>query len=179
MGRRGRPLSVNKIIEDNGDWLLIDISVPSMPNCSMAVDSDVWNKYSGGKVYAKKSSARKYLYACHSVRRLQKLFHRYILDAGELQVDHKEHGTLNFIDNRLSNLRVATSSQNNMNHSIRKNNTSGFTGVHYEKSRSQWKVSISIDGVETNIGRFKDMYVAIDARKQAEREHYREFAFNN
>ena len=44
----------------------------------------------------------------------------------KLQVDHIDGDRLN---NNISNLRMATSSQNNSNRKIQKNNTSGYRGV--------------------------------------------------
>src|SRR5690242_203106 len=51
-------------------------------------------------------------------RKIMIWMHREILGAGnEIKVDHKNHNPL---DNRKINLRLATSSQNNMNAAIRK-----------------------------------------------------------
>ena len=54
--------------------------------------------------------------------------HRFVLDAtGKIQVDHvRSDDTL---DNRESNLRLATSQQNNWNKLRMRTNTSGFIGV--------------------------------------------------
>ena len=54
-------------------------------------------------------------------------------------IDHKNG---NGLDNRRSNIRKANQSQNNMNKKIAKNNTSGFKGVHYDKTTNKWKLQI-------------------------------------
>jgi len=35
----------NDIIEDHGDWLLVDISTPKFPEATMAVDTDVFKEH--------------------------------------------------------------------------------------------------------------------------------------
>lgn len=62
-----------------------------------------------------------------------KRMHRLIMNAKEDDiVDHINHKCF---DNRKSNLRIVTSSQNNMNCVISKNNKRGATGVYYDKKR--------------------------------------------
>ena len=65
-------------------------------------------------------------YRIDGKRRVQPL-HRYLMQPPEwMQVDHANHDTL---DNRRSNLRIATPSQNAANRNKYKNNTTGFKGV--------------------------------------------------
>ena len=56
--------------------------------------------------------------------------HRYLLGFPDLQVDHRNGDTL---DNRRANLRLATQSQSTANTRIRKDNTTGFKGVTFER----------------------------------------------
>jgi len=63
-----------------------------------------------------------------SDRRFVRL-HRYLLGFPDLQVDHINGNTL---DNRRSNLRVATQSQNTANARLRRDNSVGFKGVRVE-----------------------------------------------
>lgn len=61
------------------------------------------------------------------------LMHRVIKAATPgTKVDHKNHDGL---DNRRSNLRVATHMQNCRNRHKQRNNTSGYKGVYYCKSQ--------------------------------------------
>lgn len=55
--------------------------------------------------------------------------HRYLLGFPDSQIDHRNANTL---DNRRSNLRLATQSQSTANTGIRSDNTTGFKGVVFE-----------------------------------------------
>lgn len=67
--------------------------------------------------------------------------HRYIMNITDINIliDHIDRNTRN---NRKSNLRKATKSQNGMNRLEPSNNTSGFRGVHYNKDKHKWQVKI-------------------------------------
>lgn len=55
--------------------------------------------------------------------------HRLIMNAPDgLQVDHRNH---NGLDNRRENLRICTNTENSRNRRIRRDNTTGFKGVHW------------------------------------------------
>jgi len=56
-------------------------------------------------------------------------------------------------DNRWSNLRLATKSENGCNSKVRSHNRSGIKGVRRLKS-GKWNARIVLSGVETNIGSF-------------------------
>lgn len=53
---------------------------------------------------------------------------------------------------------------------IRTTNTSGVTGVYYDKSRGKWSAEIMFKGKKYYLGRYEDKADAIKARKTAERE---------
>ncbi len=169
--------STNEIIEDHGDWLLVDISTPKHPDATMAVDTDVFHRHEGGRILAVLNNTCKYIYAQCCVNKKLKQFHRTVINAGDLCVDHIKHGSKSFIDNRVGNLRVATYSQNNMNVGLQRNNTSGTTGVLWDKYYSCWKSQISINGKNKHLGFFDNIDIAIGARQQAEREYFGEFAY--
>lgn len=84
------------------------------------------------------------------------------------QVDHINH---NRSDNRWMNLRNATKRINGMNKSICPSNTSGVTGVHWDKPRKKWKATIQSYGVKCYLGLFIEFNDAVTARKAAEIEH--------
>ena len=103
-----------------------------------------------------------------------RFLHRLITNCPEdMIVDHINHDPL---DNRISNLRVCTVHQNNMNTGQRCNTSSGVTGVSWYSQTNKWEAYISINGKRTRLGYFKTKEEAINARKQAEIEYFGEFA---
>lgn len=89
------------------------------------------------------------------------------------EVDH--HNRIR-TDDKLSNLRPATRSQNTANRSRQSNNTSGVTGVVWDKSRGQWAARVEKDGVLHNLGRFANMADAIKARNEGAVRLHGEYA---
>ena len=87
-------------------------------------------------------------------------------------VDHKDRDTLN---NNLDNLRWATHSENGMNKSLLKSNTSTKAGVSYDKKSDKWRVRIAINGKEKHIGCYTNFDEAVQSRKEQEEIHYKEF----
>ena len=87
--------------------------------------------------------------------------------------DHEDRNPLN---NRKNNLRKATFAENAQNHSRRKDNTSGISGVTFNKRMNQWQVCINIDKKRTHLGYFVNKEDAIVERLKAENKYYGEFA---
>ena len=91
-------------------------------------------------------------------------------------VDHKNHppGNEHKKDNRKSNLEIVTLSENMQNRTLNKNNTSGVSGVHWNKNENKWQVRIGVKGKRIQIGYFVNLEDAIRARKDAEYKYYGE-----
>ncbi len=78
--------------------------------------------------------------------------HRQILGAKQgQQVDHIWHNTL---DNRRSQIRLATNTENQRNRRIGKNNTSGFRGVSWDSARGKWFAHIRVNNKTKPLGRY-------------------------
>ena len=84
------------------------------------------------------------------------------IDPEEKRVDHIDTNSLN---NKISNLRLATQKQNGDNRKKSKNNTSGVTGVSWCKTLNKYKPSIRCNGKLLDLGSFikseKDKAVAV------------------
>ena len=83
------------------------------------------------------------------------------------EVDH-ENGIK--CDNRISNLRDVDSLTNSQNCSKRTDNTSGVTGVSFNKADRKWRAYISVRGKVRSLGFFDEIDDAVSARKRAEVE---------
>lgn len=88
------------------------------------------------------------------------------------KVDHKNG---NGLDNRRSNLRLATNSQNCANRGKQSNNTSGYKGVFWSNRDKLYEVKIC----RTYVGGFKDPISAAKAYDAAAIARYGEFAKTN
>lgn len=94
------------------------------------------------------------------------LVHRIIyklhtgVDPLEQEVDHQN--TIKN-DNRFSNLRLATSGENQRNHRKNKANTSGFKGVSYHKDTQKWRAYVTLDYRQRYIGLFPSPESAAEA----------------
>ena len=86
-----------------------------------------------------------------------------------------DHINRNRTDNRRNNLREATPSQNIRNSSKRSDNTSGVTGVCYKRKQNKWYAWISINSHQKSLGEYTKFEDAVKARKEAEKEYYKEF----
>ena len=82
----------NEIIEDHGDWLLVDISTPKHPDATMAVDTDVFDAHEGGRISAKKGTSTCYIYGAYHCKGNAFNFHRDVIDAPDgIDIDHITH----------------------------------------------------------------------------------------
>lgn len=73
-------------------------------------------------------------------------------------------------DNRRDNLRVVSQSINCRNSSLSKLNTSGHKGVSKTQNGKKWRAYIKIKDKQINLGSFINIFEAINARLQAEKE---------
>jgi HNH endonuclease len=87
------------------------------------------------------------------------------------QIDHKDKDRWN---NRWSNLRESSNSQNQANRGLRPHNKSGVTGVLH--SRYGWYAECSINGVRVLQKWFKTKKEAVAARQAAVVRYHGDFA---
>lgn len=105
--------------------------------------------------------------------------HRLLMGApADLEVDHRNRDGL---DNRRTNLRLATSSQNHANQPARNDETltSKYKGVYFDRARRRWAAMIQVDGRQRSLGRYDSEDVAAAAYDHAAYEAWGEFAVLN
>jgi hypothetical protein len=128
----------------------------SITGCSVNVDpqdlewcrSRPWHL--GDTGYAKCYSGR----AGGTPLRMHRLIMQRMLGRQLTSVELVDHINGDKLDNRRSNLRLATKSQNGMNRR-KVYGTSKYLGVHYEKSNNYYMSYISLDGTRWYCGYLK------------------------
>ncbi len=102
-----------------------------------------------------------------------KLLHHFIIKLlghkvpkGKI-IDHVDKDTFN---NQRLNLRIITQQGNCCNAKMRINNTSGISGVHWDKVRHKWVASIKISDKNIFLGRFNSKKDASEARLVADKK---------
>lgn len=88
------------------------------------------------------------------------------------KVDHVDPGKT--LDNRRSNLRIATHGQNMMNKRLRTQNSSGYKGV--SACFGKWRARVTVDGEQVYLGLFDTPEAAAAARNRVAKDLHGEFA---
>lgn len=134
------------------DWVYIDVADYAK------VKTVHWHVHYGyGKKYARATGVG--------------YMHRVLTSAPpKTEVDHDDGDGLN---NRKENLKVGTSSQNQMNrHRVNCNSKSGHTGVVWAPYINRWRSHITVNRKYIHIGTHKTIAEAIAARKDAEKTYF-------
>ena len=139
------------------------------------VDAADFKYLSRYKWHALKGSAT--YYAVRSNARKNIRMHRLITNAPKnMLVDHIDHDGLN---NTRANLRICTKAQNNRNQRPRKNTTSRYKGVHYDKKAKAYYAKIKHKGKRITIGKFKNETEAAKAYDKEAKKRFGKYAYLN
>ena len=96
--------------------------------------------------------------------------HRILLDApAGVEVDHINHNPL---DNRRSNLRLTTRSENMQNRrGPNRNSASGIRGVSWNKAAGKWQAQVMVNGKNRGLGYFHKLGDAAMASAEGRKKH--------
>lgn len=87
-----------------------------------------------------------------------------------------DHVDLDSANNRWSNLRAATKSQNSANRLAQRNSRSGVKGVYWNPECRKWGATICLNYKRAHLGLFDNIEDASRAYENAARERFGEFA---
>jgi hypothetical protein len=90
--------------------------------------------------------------------------------------DRVDHVNGNGLDCRRSNMRPATNAENQRNRHQQANNSSGYIGVAWDRTRQKWMAYVGHEGKFRSAGRFSDPEAAAIARDRLACELHGEFA---
>lgn len=155
--------------EARAEWLAVDVQGSDRPAMIDRADAELvvpsrWQLVNGyARTERRIAGRRTYTY-----------MHRLIVAApAGIEVDHLN---LDRLDNRRSNLRLATRSQNMANGGQRSDNSSGYRGVSWSSRDRIWQVHVRIDGKSRYVGRFDDLEAAARAYDAAAAAAFGQFA---
>jgi hypothetical protein len=112
----------------------------------------------------------KYTVKAHHV-----IWYKYYGKWPDDELDHKN--TIRH-DNRIKNLRKSKG-KNPRNHNIYKNNTSGITGISWDKNKNLWIVRIDKNKKAIFLGGFKSLVKAKMVRRKAEKKYFGKWRFRS
>ena len=137
------------------------------------VDDEDFDRVNQFKWWAIKSPSNNWR-AVRQKNRLNIYMHKFILGENSFKIiDHINGDSL---DNRKSNLRYCSYSQNNMNSKIKSHNTTGHKGVSFVRRVNKYRVQIMCNKIRYNLGYFKDINDAAKAYNAKALELHGEFA---
>ena len=124
-----------------------------------------WLRHKSGYFYSHDDSGK------------QIALHRLVMKAlPNERIDHINHQKENACK---ANLRRVTQSENGFNAGRSKNNTSGRTGVNFNKNRNKWIARLMKDGISYFLGSFDSFEEAVAARKAAEDKYFGQYSYEN
>lgn len=172
-------LKTNKIIYQDSEKTIIDVSTEKYKNMQCIVDTFICTKefFNNGRWMV--DTNREQFYAKKNIRvstgkQIRLKLHRYVVNAKK--GDHVDHINCNTLDNRKSNLRICTLAENSRNISKKINNNSGYKGVCYNKRCKKYVSYITLNKKRFHLGYFDDPKDGAIAYNKACLELHGEFA---
>lgn len=102
--------------------------------------------------------------------------HRFVMNADDnMEVDHVKHL---LYDNRKTELRLCSRSQNQQNSQMKKITKSGYKGITAVYN-NKYQAHITVNKKRIHLGTFNTLEEAVAARKEAEDKYFGDFSYDN
>lgn len=145
-------------------------------NTSQEARCSAWNKrYANKEAFATKN---KFGYFVSAIFDKKCMAHRvaWAIHYGEFPEEEIDHINRDRGDNRISNLRKASRSENCWNMNKKKNSGIALKGAYFEEKSGRWMSKICVYGHQKHIGRFDSQEEAHAAYCEAAKKYHGEFA---
>ena len=149
----------SNVIEDKGDYCIVHLNSKKYLNEFALVDKSKLyeiERYTWSPSVEGVNNKR--IYAATRINGKIVKMHQIILPLTEEEKKNmivRDHVNGNTLDNRISNLRKATFSQNSINTTKRKGTSSKFIGVSWFERDNNWRVRVSINKKSKTIGYYE------------------------
>jgi len=158
------------------------ISIPLTQDKVALIDAEDYSLVSNHNWHALHISHARTWYAFTKVKRADGVYtqigmHCFIM--GSVDDMHIDHISRDGLDNRRSNLRYATRTQNKANSEKYRTNTSGYKGVYWWARGHQWRAQVRCRGVRYHLGQFATAEEAAHAYDANARRLFGPFALCN
>lgn len=157
---------LHELLSFDGDTGVLIWKERDSRHCASALSAKRWNARFAGKPAITGNHAQGYLEGTILFKKV--LAHRaaWAMHYGRWPPNQIDHINGDRSDNRIANLREATTTENNRNMRRSSRNTSGTVGVH--RSKRLWVARICEQGKIVHLGSFAEQSDAVAARKAAE-----------
>ena len=91
----------------------------------------------------------------------------WLMYYGEWPKNQIDHINQDPTDNRIENLRDVTHAENHKNKTLQTNNTTGYVGVYFYKSRNKYTAEARVNGVRKHLGYYDTVEEAAAVRAVA------------
>lgn len=167
-----RKIAAQKFRKQNEYIVVGTTAYVSMPNSKqkMLCDVDDWDKLKNFRWHLSHGYATTNMPRSSGSTQKTKRFHSFLLNTDHgLMCDHINR---NKLDNRKSNLRVVTATENVLNRDIYRNNTSGYRGVSFNKPKNKWAARLTYNKKVIALGYFSEIMDAVEARRAGEIKYF-------
>jgi len=126
-----------------------------------------------GKIAGGPVKDKNIFYICIKINGRRYLGHRlaYLYMTGDWPGNILDHDDGDGTNNKWKNINLSNHHHNAKNCRISKNNTSGVTGVGWDKRSEKWHSQIMVNGRNKGLGSYFDINDAIKARKEGETKY--------